>query len=97
MIASEVRRIVAPALRACPPECGVVTITEVEVSEDCSSVTVFLSALQRPDLALGSMEERRAELRHALRALELHRIPELRFSFDPRSAQGQRIEELLGE
>jgi len=97
MLASEIRKLLAPSLRFCPPDCGVVTITEVEVSDDCSVVTVYLSALSHGDLALSHMQERRKELRHALRTLQLHHVPELRFSRDSRSERGQRIEQLLDQ
>ena len=95
MLASEIRRYIAPVLRECPPECGIVTITEIDVAVDTSVITVCISALQNPEIALAFMEERRKELRHALGALQLHRIPELRFSIDPRSERGSRIEKIL--
>lgn len=95
MLASIVRDIVAPVLRECPPECGIVTITEVHVSADTSVITVWVSALQQSDQALKFMEQRHRELRHALRALELYRIPALRFAIDPRSERGSRIDAIL--
>ena len=97
MLATEVRKIVAPILRACPSECGIVTITEVDVSSDCNLITVHISALRQPDIALAYMNEHHKELRHALGALHLHRMPELRFSMDIRSEQGGRIDKILQE
>lgn len=97
MLASEIRRLIAPVLRECPPECGIVTITEVDVSPDSSIITVRVSALQNHPLALTFMEERKGELRHALTALHMHRLPELRFALDLRSEKGSRIEKILGE
>lgn len=95
MLASEIRKLIAPALRECPPECGIVTITEVEVSPDSRVITVRVSALKNHPMALQFMEERRKELRHALTALHMHSLPELRFEIDFRSEQGSRIEKLL--
>ncbi len=97
MLASEVRKIIAPVLRTCPPECGVVTITDVDVTPDSSLITVSVSALFHNDVALTYMKNQYRDLRHALRALQMHRIPELRFRIDPRSERGSRVEKLLGE
>ena len=95
MLASEIRKLIAPALRECPPECGIVTITEVEVSPDSSVITVRVSALLHHPMALAFMEERKGQLRHALKALHMHRLPELRFETDLRSEKGSRIENIL--
>lgn len=95
MLASEIRKLIAPVLRECPPECGIVTITEVEVSPDSSVITVRVSALQNHPMALSFMEERKGQMRHALKALHMHRLPELRFEGDLRSEKGSRIEKLL--
>lgn len=97
MLASEVRKLIAPVLRECPPECGVVTITEVDVSPDSSVITVRVSALKQHPMALAFMQERKGALRCALKALHMHRIPELRFALDLRSEQGSRIEKILAE
>ncbi|OGJ59756.1 hypothetical protein A2881_00595 [Candidatus Peribacteria bacterium RIFCSPHIGHO2_01_FULL_55_13] len=97
MLASEIRRLIAPVLRQCPPECGIVTITEVEASPDSSVITVRVSALKNHPMALAFMEERKGELRHALTALHMHRLPELRFEMDLRSEQGSRIENILAK
>lgn len=97
MLASEIRKLIAPVLRECPPECGIVTITEVEVSPDSGVITVRVSALKEHAAALRFMEERKGQLRHALKALHLHRLPELRFEGDLRSEQGSRIERILAD
>lgn len=95
MLASEVRKLIAPVLRACPPACGIVTITAVEVSPDSSVIVVRVSALREHTVALAYMEERKGEMRHALKALHMHRLPELRFEADFLSEQGSRIEKIL--
>jgi ribosome-binding factor A len=97
MLASEIRKLIAPFLRQCPPECGIVTITEVEVSPDSSVIIVRVSALKHHEMALEFMRERKGEMRHALKALHMHRLPELRFEMDLRSEQGSRIEKILSE
>lgn len=97
MLASEIRKLIAPVLRECPPECGIVTITEVDVSSDSSIITVRVSALKHHPMALTFMQERKGELRHALKALHMHRLPELRFALDLRSEKGSRIEKILAD
>lgn len=97
MLGSSVREIVAPVLRECPPECGIVSITGVEVSSDLSYATLSLSALQNPEAALAFLEGKRRDLQKRLVALQTHRIPKLRFRIDRAGEQGARIEKLLDE
>lgn len=95
MIGSTVRTILGPALRECPQECGIVSMTEVEVSSDLSYVTVYVSALNEPDTAWKYLELRAKELRQELKSLGLARLPVLRFRIDPRGQQMSRLDELL--
>ena len=95
MIGSTVRTILGPALRECPQECGIVSMTEVEVSSDLSYVTVYISALNDPDTAWKYLELRAKELRQELKSLGLARLPVLRFRLDPRGQQMTRLDELL--
>lgn len=97
MIGSVVREVVAPFLRECPPECGIVSLTEVEVSADLSYATCFLSALSVPDQAVQFLTSKRGEIQTALgKTLQIHRVPQVRFRLDPRSDRGARIDRLLG-
>lgn len=95
MLASVIREIIAPVLRECPEECGVVSITEVEVSDDFSYATVYVSALMEPDSALKFLEGKQFELSRLLGQLYRKRIPALRFRLDPRTERGNRIDTLL--
>lgn len=96
MIGSVIREVVAPLLRECPQECGIVSLTEVEVSADLSYATCLVSALMHPDLAVEYLVSRRKNLQTALgRTLQIHRVPILRFRIDPRIEKGARIDELL--
>ncbi len=96
MIASVVREIVAPALRECPPECGIVSITSVEVSPDASYATVYISALQNPELALAALEERRREIQHRVgKNVQLRMTPRVRFRLDGSAERGEKIEHLI--
>ncbi|MDD3897041.1 MAG: ribosome-binding factor A [Candidatus Peribacteraceae bacterium] len=95
MLGSVIRGIIAPVLRECPPECGVVTITDVVVSEDFSYATVSVSALQSPESALKFLEGRVGELQKKLGALRRRHIPRLRFRLDRTAERGDRIDTLL--
>jgi len=95
MLASVIRELIAPELPQCPQECGVVTITEVEVSRDYSYATVYVSAIAHPDLALEHFEDRVHELQHRLSVLKRKRIPLLRFRIDRRGERAARLEALL--
>ncbi len=95
MLASVIREVIAPALLRCPKECGITSITEVEVSEDFSHATVFVSALEHPEAALKFLESILPELKTAVGSLYRSRIPELRFKIDPRIEKGNAMDDLL--
>ena len=97
MLASVIREVIAPVLRDCPSECGMVSLTEIEVSSDFSHATVYVSALREPDLAISFLKKRLPMLQRSLGQLYRKRIPALRFRTDPRTEQGSRIDELLQE
>ena len=97
MLASVIREVIAPVLRDCPSECGMVSLTEIEVSSDFSYATVYVSALREQDLAISFLKKRLPVLQRSLGQLYRKRIPALRFRMDPRTERGSRIEELLQE
>ena len=96
-LASVIRELIAPILLHCPKECGVVTITEVEISDDKQFATLYISALNEPNLAIGYLESRLPTLQQKLGELQKARVPRLRFKLDPRTERGSRIDELLRE
>lgn len=95
MLASVIREHIAPVLRTAPPACGIVTITEVEVSPDMMHATVYVSALERVEEALAFLEERRSRLQQSLAGWNAMRIPRIRFRVDPRTERGRRMDALL--
>lgn len=97
MLASLIRDSIAPFVRECPPACGVVSITEVMVSDDLRIATVFVSALFDTDAAIAFLEEHRGQLHSSLARLQRKHIPELRFVADKRGEKGRRIEALLDD
>jgi ribosome-binding factor A len=97
MIASVIRQILAPVLRECPHECGIVSMTDIEVSREYSYVTVSISALRRPQEALAFLDSQRFRLQKSLSGLHLRKIPMIRFRIDQRTERGDRIDQLLAE
>lgn len=95
MLASVIREIIAPVLRECPQECGMVSITEVEVSPDFSHATVYITALQQPDVALQYLGKRQSFLQKQIGAIPRAKVPKLRFRLDTKIEQANRIDELL--
>jgi ribosome-binding factor A len=82
------------------PLPGLVTVTGVEVSPDLRHATVFISALNEPDLdtAIKSLVHARGFLRSELgRRLRLRLVPDLRFLPDRSVEEAMRIQELLNE
>ena len=97
MLGTEVRSIVAPALRACPPECGIVTITRVDISDDASYATVYVSSLLLPEVALKHLNNERDAIQRRFSKMPRKKIPLLRFRLDDTSIRGARIDQLLEE
>lgn len=95
MLASTIRELIAPIVRTCPKECGIVSISDIEVSTDFAYATLYISALQDPKRAIIYLESRHHDLQKSLSALNRKHIPILRFRVDPRGEKAGRIEELL--
>lgn len=95
MLASVVRDAVASVVLACPQSCGVISITDVIASEDCSSVTLYISALRNTDEAIAFVRDALPQMKAKMGGLNLRRMPELFVKADRRGERGERIEELL--
>ncbi len=95
MLVSTIREIVAPVLRECPRECGIVSIVRVDISPDCSYATMYISSLSKPDVALEYLRTRTPDLQRRLSDLPRKKIPLLRFRQDKELERGVRLDELL--
>jgi len=95
MLASDIWEIIAPILRECPEECRVTSITEIDVSEDLSIATVYISALEKPEVAVEFLESKVKELQKKLTGLKRRRVPKLRFRVDETIEKANRIDEML--
>jgi ribosome-binding factor A len=97
MLATEVRSVIAPVLRRCPPACGIVSIARIDISTDSSYATVYITALEHADEALQFLRDEARELQRQLGKLPRRKIPLLRFRLDRGAEEGARIDKLLGE
>lgn len=98
MLASVVREIAAPFLRTCPPQCGIVSITRVDVSTDESYATIYITALKEPERALKVLEGQRGEVQKNVgKGLSRARIPMVRFRIDHHAEEATHLDELLGK
>lgn len=81
------------------PRVGMITITEVEVSQDLAAAKVFFTLLGEP----AKIEETTGALQHAagfLRSQLAHRIkvrtiPQLQFKYDVSVERGMRLSRLI--
>lgn len=96
-ISHEIRLIVGTVLPDAPKECGIVALTEVELSPDNRYATLLISALQQPQLALEYVQIRLPYIQAKLRKLPYKTVPEIRLVHDDRSERGSRIDSLLEE
>ena len=82
------------------PRLSNLTITDVKVDRELAYATVFISTLQDDDrdAILNALKGAQGFLRSQLASRVPMRVfPQLRFRYDPSSAHGARIDELLNE
>lgn len=100
-VEKEVLRVLSDLLRDLKdPRIGSATLTDVSISKDLRSATVFVSTL-RPDELTPSLEglnRAAGVLAHGLGdELDLRRIPRLQFVHDPSLAHGAKIDAILAQ
>lgn len=99
LLREELSTLIARELKDPRLANGLVTVTEVQVAPDLRTATVFVSHL-------GSAGERKEVLRglqsaaaflhnQLVQRLDLRRVPEFRFLFDPSIERGARLAELI--
>jgi ribosome-binding factor A len=80
---------------------GMITFTHVKLSADLQNATVYYSYLGQESeegFAQTFLDREKKRIRHEVgRDMQLRRIPELTFKFDPSIEEGIRIEQLLNE
>jgi len=83
------------------PEAGLLTVTEVNVTEDLKLAKVYVSFLEnkipKKDL-LTILKEKKLQIRHLVgEKLALKYIPQFRFFYDETLEQAERIDNLIGK
>jgi|GEM_PF-527069 len=94
-LSSRVRALIAPVLRECPPECGIVAITRVDVTTDQAYATVYISALKEKKRALAFLENRQRDLQKQLSKLGTKFMPKLRIRLDQEGDRASRLDAIL--
>ncbi|MBS0488045.1 MAG: 30S ribosome-binding factor RbfA [Proteobacteria bacterium] len=99
-LSAELRRLVGTLVHDAVREHALpsMSVSDVEVTKDFDSATVFVTALV-PEQAADGMKALKAmakELRMELsKMMRVRRVPELRFRYDDSVDRGERIEALL--
>ena len=99
-IAAELRRLLGGMVHEAVRDHALpsVSVSDVEVTKDFDSATVFVTALV-PDSAkdaIKALNEMAKEFRHELsKVMRMRRVPELRFRYDDSVDRGERIDALL--
>lgn len=98
LIRREIADILGRSLRD-PRLSGMVSVTDVEVTDDLSFARVYVSVLETGEArekALAALKHAEGFVRRELSPrLGLREVPEIRFMFDNSLEQGARVEELL--
>ncbi|MGA8278037.1 MAG: 30S ribosome-binding factor RbfA [Rhodanobacteraceae bacterium] len=99
-VSAQLRRELAVLVHAAVRDHALpsVSVSDVEVTRDLDSATVFVTALIADDapLAVEQLNAMAREFRYALsHSLRLRRVPELRFRYDDSIDRGERIDNLL--
>jgi ribosome-binding factor A len=102
-IAAEILRELPGILRAVVdlPPGVLVSVTEVEVSDDLSFAKIYISAFGQaadaaPEALTDLLNARKGAVRHEIsQRITMRQHPDLRFIYDTTTARAARIEELL--
>ncbi len=102
-VSEQIKRLLAVLVRdgIKDPRVGMVTIADVEVSNDLSHARVYVTVMNMDaEQAAGTVEalnHAAGFLRHELgRQMNIRTLPALRFFYDDVQEQGNRIESLIG-
>ena len=83
------------------PDVGLVTITDVHVSNDHSYATVYCAFYGREERAqagLNALSRAKGYIRSQLsQMLDIRRCPDLTFAIDRTEEQGRRIDDIIAE
>lgn len=97
------QRIISTVLRneIRDSQVGAVTVTSVDITNDYSYATVFVSMpsnQERIDNALAGLERSKGYIKNQVaKQMKLRKMPELMFKYDSSIDQGNRIDQLLSQ
>lgn len=100
-VAEEVKKVVSEAVRTKvdDTDIGMVTITEVEVTKELETATIYYTSLNdnKEQVAEG-LDRAKGLLRSEVaKEIRLRKAPELEFKYDSSIEYGNKIESLLNE
>lgn len=95
LLKEELGRFLIPEFQGSPG--GLITVTQVELSEDLQNARVFLSVFGRnPEEVLALLDKRKGYIRKILASrVRLKYNPQLNFELDPGPEVEARIDEIL--
>ena len=102
-IADQIQRDVSEIIRLelKDPRVGLITITDVEVTQDNAHAKVFFTALGEPvqqEAATRALNHAAGFMRSELaQRLKLRTVPQLRFDYDVSVERGMRLSELIDQ
>lgn len=102
-IADQIQRELSEIIRLelKDPRVGMITITDVEVSQDNAHAKIFFTALGEPvqqEAAGRALNHAAGFLRSELaQRLKLRTVPQLRFDYDVSVERGMRLSELIDQ
>jgi ribosome-binding factor A len=99
-IADQIQRELADIIRfeLKDPRIGMITLTDVEVSQDYAYARVFFTVLQQANEACEALQHASGFLRSQLaRRMRLRSVPQLQFKYDTSVARGVQLSRLIDE
>ena len=100
-VAEEVKKVVSEAIRTKvdDTDIGMVTITEVEVTKELETATIYYTSLNdnKEQVAEGLNRAKGLIRSEVAKEIRLRKAPELEFKYDSSIEYGNKIESLLNE
>ncbi|WP_462420515.1 30S ribosome-binding factor RbfA [Salinicoccus sp. Marseille-QA3877] len=100
-VAEEVKKVVSEAVRTKvdDTDIGMVTITEVEVTKELETATIYYTSLNdnKEQVAEGLDRAKGLIRSEVAKEIRLRKAPELEFKYDSSIEYGNKIESLLNE
>ncbi|HIV81274.1 MAG TPA: 30S ribosome-binding factor RbfA [Candidatus Salinicoccus merdavium] len=100
-VAEEVKKVVSEALRTKvdDSDIGMVTVTEVEVTKELETATIYYTSLNdnKEQVAEGLNRAKGLLRSEVAKEIRLRKAPELEFKYDSSIEYGNKIESLLNE